>query len=107
MEQLLLKQARASAVVAACDIVLAVAYRDYPPLAVLYLLAGVMFLVAGSLSGWARRAFLAVAAAQWMAFAVLAFVLGQTGKAVGSFVFCAVIVLALFLAPPGRTHSQT
>jgi hypothetical protein len=103
MEQLLLKQARAlSTLVAACDFVLAVAYRDYPPLAVLYLLAGVMFLVAGSLTRWARRAFLAVAAAQWMAFAVLAFVLGQTGKAVGSFVFCAVIVLALFLPPRGR-----
>jgi hypothetical protein len=82
-----MKRERAlSAVVAACDFVLAVAYREHPPLAVLYLLAGVMFLVAGSLTRWARRAFLTVAAAQWMAFAVLAFVLGQTGKAVSALV---------------------
>ncbi len=99
----MLMRARAvSAVVAACDFVLAVVYRDYPPLAVLYLLAGVLFLVVGSLTRWSGRAFLAVGAAQWMALAVLGFALGQTGRAVGSFVFGVVIVLAMFFPSRGR-----
>lgn len=91
-----------STVVAACDFALGVAYRDYPPLTVLYVLAGILFLVAGSLTRWARRAFLAVGAAQWMALAVLGFALGQTGRAVGSFVFGAVIGLAMFFPSRGR-----
>jgi hypothetical protein len=102
-ERLVLMRARTvSAVVAACDFALGVAYRDYPPLAVLYVLAGLLFLVAGSLTRSSRRAFLAVGAAQWMALAVLGFALGQTGRAVGSFVFGAVIVLAMFFPSRGR-----
>jgi hypothetical protein len=99
-----MKRARAvSVAVAACDFVLSVLYRDYLPLAVLYLLAGVLFLVDGYLTQWAPRAFFAVGAAQWMALAVLGLLLGQVGGAAGSLAFGLVMLTALFLPKRGRT----
>jgi hypothetical protein len=99
-----MKRERAGSVgLAACDFLLAVAYRDYLPLSVLYLLAGVLFLVAGSLTHWSPRAFFAVAAAQWMALAVLGLALGQTGRAIGSFVFGIFMLVGMLLSTRGRT----
>jgi hypothetical protein len=103
-EESVMKRARAVSVgVAACDFVAALLYRDYLPLAVLYLLAGVLFLVAGYLTQWAPRAFFAVGATQWMALAVLGLTLGQVGGAAGSFVFGLVMLTGMFLPKRGRT----
>jgi hypothetical protein len=88
---------------AACDFVGAFLYRDYMPLAILYLLAGVLFLVAGYLTQWAPRAFFAVGATQWMALAVLGLMLGQVGGAIGSLVFGLVMLSGMFLPKRGRT----
>ena len=78
-------------------------YREYMPLAILYLLAGVLFLVARDLTQWAPMAFFAVGATRWMALAVLGLMLGQVGGAAGSLAFGLVMLTALFLPKRGRT----
>jgi hypothetical protein len=103
-EEPVMRRAKAVSVsLAACDFAGAFLYRDYMPLAVLYLLSGVLFLVAGYLTQWAPRAFFAVGATRWMALAVLGLMLGQVGGAAGSLAFGLVMLTAMFLPKSRRT----